>query len=145
MGKNTLGGKKHKKLKKNTNNIIKRYELNKDEFYAKVIKILGGKLVELELVNSKIIKCIGVLDNTMYKKVWLERNDYVIVKKTEDEKYYNILHKFYETIDFKIDNENDDIEFIYTKNDIKNDTNKNNEENNDRINKYDFEIDIDKI
>lgn len=144
MGKNTLGGKKHKKLKKNTNNIIKRYELNKDEFYAKVIKILGGKLVELELVNSKVSKCIGVLDNTMYKKVWLERNDYVIVKKTEDKKYYNILYKFYETIDFKIDNENDDIEFIYTKNDNE-ENNEENNENNDGINKYDFEIDIDKI
>ena len=144
MGKNTLGGKKHKKLKKNTNNIIKRYELNKDEFYAKVIKILGGKLVELELVNSKVSKCIGVLDNTMYKKVWLERNDYVIVKKTEDKKYYNILYKFYETIDFKIDNENDEIEFIYTKNDNE-ENNEENNENNDGINKYDFEIDIDKI
>jgi len=143
MGKNTLGGKKHKKLKKNTNNIIKRYELNKDEFYAKVIKILGGKLVELELVNSKIIKCIGVLDNTMYKKVWLERNDYVIVKKTEDVKYYNILHKFYETIDFKIDNENDDIEFVYTKNDKYKENN--DEINNDGINNDDFEIDIDEI
>lgn len=143
MGKNTLGGKKHKKLKKNTNNIIKRYELNKDEFYAKVIKILGGKLVELELVNSKIIKCIGVLDNTMYKKVWLERNDYVIVKKTEDEKYYNILYKFYETIDFKIDNENDDIEFVYTKNDKYKENN--DEINNDGINNDDFEIDIDEI
>lgn len=143
MGKNTLGGKKHKKLKKNTNNIIKRYELNKDESYAKVIKILGGKLVELELVNSKIIKCIGVLDNTMYKKVWLERNDYVIVKKTEDEKYYNILHKFYETIDFKIDNENDDIEFVYTKNDKYKENNI--DIDNDGINNDDFEIDIDEI
>lgn len=142
MGKNILGGKKHKKLKKNTNNIIKRYELKQDEFYAKVIKILGGKLIELELLDNKISKCIGVLDNSMYKKVWLERNDYVIVKKTLDTKYYDILYKFYETIDFKIDNEDDDIEFIYTKNGNKNE---NNDENNDGLHNDDFEIDIDGI
>ena len=116
--------------------------MKQDEFYAKVIKILGGKLIELELLDNKNSKCIGVLDNSMYKKVWLERNDYVIVKKTSDTKYYDILYKFYETIDFKIDNGDDDIEFIYTKNENKNEKN---DENNDGLHNDDFEIDIDGI
>jgi translation initiation factor IF-1 len=110
MTRNKRGGNKYKKQKKtnDSKNIIKRYELKDNESFAKVVKIFGGKLVELELINCNT-KVIGVLNNTMYKKVWLERNDYVVI--TQSEKYYDILFKFCETIDFKVDNTENDIEF----------------------------------
>lgn len=121
MTRNTRGGNKYKKQKKITNDskhTIKRYELKDNEYYAKVVKVLGGKLIELELIDCNT-KVIGVLNNKMYKKVWLERNDYVVI--TQNEKYYDILFKFCETIDFKVDNSENDIEFTLNINNTIND------------------------
>merc|ERR1712137_1271173 len=88
MGRNTLGGKKHKKAK---NKVVetKRHLVEKEndtESYAKIIKMLGNGRVSCICYDFDKKKNefnpkerIGVIRGTMRKRVWISSDDYVLV------------------------------------------------------------------
>lgn len=93
MTKNTIGGKRFKKGKKQTTlitrNFPKKSEYNSNSssgeqfFYGQVVNVLGGKnVLVLDLENNKEI--VGVICGNMYKKEWLKRDDVVLCSKRVD-------------------------------------------------------------
>lgn len=87
MTKNTIGGKKFKKGKKQSTIIVRNfpkisdYDNNIDNFfYSKVINVLGGKnVLVLDLKNNKEV--IGAICGSMYKKEWLKKDDVLLCSK----------------------------------------------------------------
>lgn len=88
MPKNLIGGKGFKKGKKFDSTISRKFptksELEKDSneesfLYAQVECILGGKHVSLKSLNNEDL--IGSIRGNMYKKVWLNKGDFVLCSK----------------------------------------------------------------
>jgi len=97
MGKNTKGGKKFKKGKKNTSPIKKAVVLKEEmQEYAKVIKILGDCRVDLECNDGK--KRIGHIAGRLRKRVWIRNNDLVLIslRDYQPEKC-DVIHKYSES------------------------------------------------
>ena len=83
MTRNTIGGKGHKKCKKTNNrNKIGLFD-PKIHQYAQVKKKAGEKNVEVLIANgtTKIVSIPGRL----YKKVWINPKDYVVIIDDEIE------------------------------------------------------------
>lgn len=82
MPRNIRGGSGFKKGKKNNDTIVRKFP-TKSEFekkgestcYAQVISILGGKNVLLNVEGKEIL---GIICGSMYKKVYMVKNDYVL-------------------------------------------------------------------
>lgn len=87
MTKNTIGGKKFKKGKKQSSFVTRNFPKRSDYkneinnfFYSKVISVLGGKnVLILDLKNNKEI--IGIICGNMYKKEWLKKDDILLCSK----------------------------------------------------------------
>lgn len=127
MGRNTLGGKKHKKAK---NKVVetKRHLVEKEndtESYAKIIKMLGSGRASCICYDFDQKKNefnpkerIGVIRGTMRKRVWISSDDYVLVSLRtgmNDDKC-DIVWKY----------DNDEVKELISKksipNDVKNDS-----------------------
>ena len=94
MGKNTIGGKKHKRAK-NSNCDFKRplQERQEGESYARVEKLLGNSRLSCEcfdFVNGQFIKKmrVGVIRGSMRKRVWIKIDDIILIslRGYQDEK-----------------------------------------------------------
>lgn len=102
---NVRGGNKYKKTKSNRQKAPRKEEhidLNNGEGHmGRVIKILGGKRIEVEFLDQ-MMRPIGTgqacIMGRMYKKIWIKpdnyilmNNDYEIVKvlKSEEVKRFN--------------------------------------------------------
>ena len=90
MGKNTIGGKKHKRAKNHTE--IKRpLQLREEgECYAKVTKTLGGSRLLCECYDYsntknefKKVERICTIRGSMRKRVWMKVEDIVLVSIRE--------------------------------------------------------------
>mgnify|MGYP006096473261 CR=1 FL=1 len=85
MGKNTLGGKKHKRAK-NSNFDFKRplQERQEGESYARVDKLLGGSRLLCECFDVqngdfKITERVGTIRGSMRKRVWINIDDIILI------------------------------------------------------------------
>lgn len=99
MGKNTIGGKKHKRGKNNSNPIKRLLQTRQEgESYAKIINLLGNSRLQCQcydVTNEKEIKDkkntaeyklterIGVIRGSMRKRVWIRKDDIVLVSIRE--------------------------------------------------------------
>ena len=111
MPKNIIGGKKFKKGKKLSVEIVRKYPTIKtlqqeyknsdsDDFcYGKVISLLGGK--QLSLINTSTNEeMLGIICGSMYKKVWIKVDDYVLCAKRIGldrdikQKKYDVIFKY---------------------------------------------------
>lgn len=90
MTKNTIGGKKFKKGKKQSTVITRNFPKRSDYrteidnfFYSKVITVLGGKnVLVLDLKNNR--ELVGIICGNMYKKEWLKKDDFLLCSKRSD-------------------------------------------------------------
>lgn len=86
MGRNTIGGKKHKRAK-NSQNTYKRLlqERQDGECYAKVIKKLGSCRLECDCFekdkNGEFIKKtrIAIIRGNMRKRTWINCEDLILI------------------------------------------------------------------
>lgn len=93
--KNKIGGKKTKSMSSKHNEIIVPFiSKTNDTEYGKVISVLGGKNIQIKLLeNNNTI--IGILRGNMRKRVWLVCDDIVLVSKREySDKFVDIIHKY---------------------------------------------------
>lgn len=98
MPRNTRGGKKHKRGKNKRDidevNIKRMRYAGNDEIYAKVIRRLGGKRLELKCSDDVIRH--GVIPGKLFKRVWMNPDDILLCQKnalgTDKECY--ILKKY---------------------------------------------------
>ena len=90
MGKNTIGGKKHKRAKNHTE--IKRpLQLREEgESYGKVLKMLGGSRLSCECYDYdekksefKRVERVCTIRGNMRKRVWIKPDDIVLVSLRE--------------------------------------------------------------
>lgn len=93
----TIGGKNYKKYKKESKiQEIKRH-VSTDDFpgsiYAKVTQLLGGGRVLVFAQDKNTYQC--VIRGRLYKKVWIIKDDFVIiaVREFEKNKTGDVLHK----------------------------------------------------
>jgi translation initiation factor 1A len=99
MPRNTRGGKKQKKQKNDINN--RRLLLLKDEeqYYSKVIKRLGGPILEtlLQEKNGEVKNVLCVIRGKMRKRVWIEVGDWILVSKreTSNNDKYDVIHVYH--------------------------------------------------
>lgn len=140
MTKNTIGGKRFKKGKKQSTVITRNFPKRSDYineidnfFYSKVINVLGGKnVLVLDLKNNREI--VGVICGNMYKKEWLKKDDVLLCSKRADLgdnkcdiifKYTNDevkLLKRYSEIEYHENIKNDLINNIFSKDDTSEET-----------------------
>jgi initiation factor 1A len=87
--KNTIGGKRFKKGKKNTTTTTRKIpkktdvEFGESFFYGQVISVLGGKNVQV-LDLERNIELVGIICGNMYKKEWLKKDDILLCSKRID-------------------------------------------------------------
>jgi initiation factor 1A len=100
--KNTIGGKRFKKGKKNTVTTTRKFPKKSDVdfgetfFYGQVINVLGGKNVLL-LDLERNIELIGIICGSMYKKEWLKKDDILLCSQRvelSNEKKCDIVFKY---------------------------------------------------
>lgn len=93
----TIGGKNYKKYKKESKIQEIRQKISIVDFpgsiYGKVSQLLGGGRVLVFAQDKNIYQC--VIRGRLYKKVWIIKDDYVIiaVRDFEKNKTGDILHK----------------------------------------------------
>jgi translation initiation factor 1A len=86
MGKNTIGGKKHKRAKNNNTDFKRPLQKKEDnECYAKVINVLGGcrltcqcYLEDPKTKEPYMKEMIGVIRGNMRKRVWITKDDIIL-------------------------------------------------------------------
>lgn len=140
MTKNTIGGKRFKKGKKQSTVVARNFPKRSDYknemdnfFYAKVVSVLGGKnVLVLDLKNNREI--VGIICGNMYKKEWLKKDDVLLCSKRADLgdtkcdiifKYTNDevkLLKRYSEIEYHENIKNDLINNIFSKDDTSEET-----------------------
>lgn len=141
MTKNTIGGKGHKKSK-NNNTITKHVPLKQEGCeYGRVKDLLGnGRLRVITFNDNK--ERIGHIRGNMYKKVWIVKEDIVLVslRDFQDSKC-DIIYKY----------ESDDVKFLIKRGEIQIDSDIPNEDDiifDDQVKNIDNkikDIDIDDI
>lgn len=93
----TIGGKNYKKYKKESKIQEVRQKISITDFpgsiYGKVTQLLGSGRVLVFAQDKNIYQCI--IRGRLYKKVWIIKDDYVIiaVREFEKNKTGDILHK----------------------------------------------------
>lgn len=93
MGKKQGGKKKHRGKKQQGEQ--KKLEILKDEGtqYAKVLERKGGPHLSVRLLSGEIV--IGVIRGKMRRRVWMTRNDIILVGIRDfQEGKVDILHKY---------------------------------------------------
>jgi translation initiation factor 1A len=95
MGKNTKGGKHHKKHKRNRNQDEggKIAYANEDQVYAAVLKKVGGKRIWIVCSDTK--ERSGLIPGKFFKRVWMNVGDVLLceLNKGDDSQCY-IIHKY---------------------------------------------------
>jgi len=97
MPPNKKGGKKFKKGKKNTSftkALIYR-DPKEDQEYAKVLRAQGGGRFELQCFDGK--DRLGIIAGTMRKKIWINKDDIVLICKwefTTESNKCSIIHRY---------------------------------------------------
>lgn len=102
MTKNTIGGKGHKKSKKLVTNKIS-FPLKEDGCdYAHVTDLLGNGWLRVQCLGDNKER-LGHIRGSMYKKVWIGKEDVVLVslRGFQDNKC-DIIHKY----------EKDDVSYL---------------------------------
>lgn len=92
---NFKGGKAHKKQKNNPVSNASRELLfrNEDQDYATVITILGGSRVKVKCFSDSTER-IAKICGTMKKRVWISKEDVVLVSLREFEDTCDVIHKY---------------------------------------------------
>lgn len=97
----TTGGKNYKKFKKESKvQEEAKYNISKADFpdsiYAKVTSMLGNGRLMAKGEDNKDYNC--VIRGRMYKKIWIGKDDYIIISPRDYEKNNNadVLHKLTE-------------------------------------------------
>ena len=97
MGKNIIGGKKHKRGKNNNNPVKRLLQIRQEgESYAKITNLLGNSRLQCHCFDIiptknkdkksheyKIVQRIGVIRGSMRKRVWIKNDDIVLVSIRE--------------------------------------------------------------
>ena len=132
MGKNIKGGSKHKKyarVRDTTEKLdIKMLQKEPGQEYAFVVNVLGNCRFEL-LCYDETIR-LGCLRGKMRKRVWVNKNDCVLVglRDFQDEKC-DIIQKYTETqLQFLIKKKELKSEFVHNGNIKTNELDNSNEE-----------------
>lgn len=141
MTKNTIGGKGHKKSKKNIN-VTRNIPFKQEGCdYGRVKELLGNGRLRVITFNDNMER-IGHIRGSMYKKIWICKDDIVLVslREFEDNKC-DIIYKY----------ENDDVKYLIKSGQIQNGVvSDKNLDNNDQEHEiifeeqdrnYDFDID----
>ena len=153
MGKNHIGGKKHKRQK----NMVVDNKVDiptEGQYFAKVIKVLGSGRVNLEYyininekdkdkeIEWKMNQSIGLIRGSMMKRVWINVGDIILITLRDfDKTKVDIIGKFnQQQLNYlkkhvnipKIDEQiNTDVEF-----DMFNSDDDNEEQENNRLKSY---------
>lgn len=85
MPKNTIGGKGFKRGKKEVNQKDIPFEKEGETEYARIENLLGNGRADVILLKTGEKK-LGVIRGNMYKKVWINKNDIVLVFLRDFEK-----------------------------------------------------------
>lgn len=103
MGKNTIGGKKHKRAKNNNTDFKRPLQKKEDnECYAKVVNVLGGcrltcqcYLQDPKTKETYMKEMIGVIRGNMRKRVWITKDDVILasLRGFQDDKC-DVIWKF---------------------------------------------------
>lgn len=133
MTKNTIGGKGHKKSK--NVNVIKNVPFKVDGCeYGRVKDLLGnGRLRVVTLIDNK--ERIGHIRGSMYKKIWIGKDDIVLVslRDFQDNKC-DIIHKY----------DGEDVKYLIKRGEIEN-TTEINQNNKNTQNLYETDIVFEEI
>lgn len=94
MGKNKLGGKKHKKSKNSTPQRKMVYP-DSEQQYALVLRMLGMGKLEAETQDKK--KYICSIRGTMRKRIWISEGDLILVTLRDFEqtkRTADVIHRY---------------------------------------------------